>query len=81
MKLYFFTEEKAVFGFFLKEPPFLAAFTLEPGQSTFEQRYALVDEALVDLYPEKTDEEVAVFLQNAEVENAAKLASELNGPA
>ena len=79
MKIYFFTETRADVMDFANpadEPTnVVASFELAAGQSTFSPRYALEDGQLVDKFPGKTDEEVAVALQQAEAAKAAELAA------
>ena len=80
MKIYFFTEtEPSVMEFaFPEDEPknAIASFTLDAGQSRLSNRYALVNDALVDSYPGKTDEEVIAVLQQAEVKRAEDLAKQ-----
>ncbi len=79
MKIYFFTETRADVMDFANpadEPTnIVASFELADGQSTFVPRYKLEDGQLVDKFPSKTDEEVAVLLQQEEAVKAAQLAA------
>jgi hypothetical protein len=81
MKIYFFTEtESSVMDFaFPEDEPknAIASFTLTEGQSTLELRYKLVNGALVDLHPGKTDAEVIAIIQQAEAKAAEDLAKQL----
>jgi hypothetical protein len=78
MKIYFFAENRASvmdFAFPEDEPKdAIASFELSKGQSTFSPRYKLIDGKLVDSYPDKTDEEVAVILNEIETKKAEDLA-------
>lgn len=82
MKIYFLDDQRSVVAEFADEsaaPEHVAAFPLADGQSTFALRYTLVDGALVDAYPDMTDEEVAAAINAAEIARAAELAR-LNRP-
>lgn len=79
MKIYFKDEKTACVADVGQEgiePQHIAAFELKDGQSTFVPRYALEGGKLVDKFSGKTDEEVAVALQEAEAQKAAALAAE-----
>ena len=76
--LYFFEDGRcAVMTIFQDgiEPEHAAKFELTDGQSQFTPRYSLVHGVLVDNYVGKTDDDVAVILQQIEVDKAAKLAA------
>lgn len=79
MKIYFTTETDSFVGEFEKgmEPAHLKSFTLAEDASTFAPRYKLENNKLVDAYPDLTDEEVAVKLQEAQAAAAKKLEDDL----
>lgn len=79
MKIYFTTETDSFVGEFEKgmEPDHLKSFTLAEDASTFAPRYKLANNKLVDAYPDLTDEEVAVKLQEAQAAAAKKLEDDL----
>jgi len=80
MKIYFYTETEGHvmdFAFPEDEPKHaIASFELAEGQSRLDARYKLVNNALVDAYPGKTDEEVIAAIQQAEVKAAEDLAKQ-----
>jgi hypothetical protein len=80
MKLYFFEDGVSYVADFANaedEPKdAIASFTIADGKSTFAPRYVIENKKLVDKYPTKTDEEVAVILQQAEATKAAELAAQ-----
>jgi hypothetical protein len=82
MKIYFFERESAYvadFVFVEDEPKnYTAAFELQPGQSHFAARYSVENQTLVDKYPDKTDDEVAVILQQLELEKVAQIAAKFS---
>ena len=76
MKLYFRTPTDCFLADFTDpshEPPNIGSFTLAKDQSTFAPRYSLVNNAVVDNYPGKTDEEVAAEIKAANDAHAASL--------
>jgi hypothetical protein len=78
--LYFFDEQRcAVITLSPEgiEPAHIAKFELREGQSSFTPRYSLVNGQLIDNYSGKSDDEVAVILQQLETQKAAELAAKL----
>ena len=76
----FINEETSVCMEVSKEtnvPENIGVFELEEGQSTFCPRYKLKNNIIFDKYPEKSDEEVAIYLQQLEVEKALEIESVL----
>jgi hypothetical protein len=76
MKLYFTTPTSCFIADFTDpshEPANIASFALTQGQSTFTPRYSLVNNAVVDNYPGKKDEEVAAAIKTANDAAAAAL--------
>ena len=84
MKLYFFEDGVSYVADFANaedEPKdAVASFVIADGKSTFASRYAVENKKLVDKYPTKTDEEVAVILQQAEAAKAAEIAAQHPAP-
>lgn len=79
MKIYFFEDGTAYiadYAFEVDEPQCSISFALADGDSTFAPRYAVEGTKLVDKYPGKSDEEVAMELQAEEAERAAAIATQ-----
>jgi hypothetical protein len=81
MKIYFFKDNRISimeFAFPEDEPKdAIAVFEFSEGQSTFAQRYKVVNDQLVDSYPGKTDDEVDKILNDAEIKKAQDLLIQL----
>lgn len=78
--IYFFDENRSAVMTISPEgiePEHIAKFELAEGQSQFTPRYSLIDGSLMDNYVGKTDDEVAVILQQIEADKAAQLAARL----